>query len=149
MCQGSRHAKKFENTEDGATLGIGKMRVDKSTIGAFHRLGQTTAQCVMCVKSGTKLTLGQIPLKLQTKFGIGATAIAEFKEGPWHQDDRLIFENGKDIPLAAFSGQEVSVFVGVKEAAKPVRRFEVGVDLAAKVHPGVLATQNDGIRAAA
>jgi len=151
MCGASKLAKDWDDAEQGATLGIASVGIDNGkgkkidVVGGFHRPGEAIANCVMCVQDGTKLTISNIGANLQAKFGIDAMAVAEFIERDWHEGDALGFENGHVVPLLAFADNNVTAFVGIKQATEPTLKVKEGP--AIRSHTGVLETHVDGQRA--
>ena len=111
-------AKKAVDATQNATYQIGTVGVHNfpgRTLGALYAAGSTAAECIHCVKTGQKLTLSNIPRVLQETFGIGATAVATFKEsGPYHTDDVLDFGNGKRVQFRAFADRGIEAYIGLK-----------------------------------
>jgi hypothetical protein len=153
MCGASKLAANAEDAKDGTTLAIGKVGIDNGIgkvgeVGGFHRPNEPIAACVICVKSGTKLTIQNINARLRDRFGLDTTAVAEFVETPeWHREDQLVFENGRIVPLADFANQGVTAFVGIKEVADtdPVNLVEHDRP-AVRSRSDVLATRHDKYR---
>jgi hypothetical protein len=147
MCGASKVAEHHDDAVSGTTLAIGQIGTHGGgSLGAFHRPGQDPKACILYVQSGTMLTIGNISPRLQRKFDLEVTALAQFVETPeWHDDDRLVFENGKDVPLIAFADKGITAFVGVKEVADtdPVNLVEPGGP-AFVAHTGVLETHGAG-----
>lgn len=119
MCKASHIADQTVDAEAGSTLGIGKVDThaqDGRTVGGFHSLGSTTAKCVHCVQTGTKLTVENIPTAIQKEYGLGRSEVAMFLQYPeWNRDDQLVFDRNKaTVDLQALADQGVSVFVGVR-----------------------------------
>lgn len=127
MCQSSRLAKKSVDATQGATLGISTIGLDDGTsgrVGALHAVGEKASDCVHCVQTNQQLTLSNIPMELQNKFGIGATAIATFQESTkYHADDVLDFGNGRRVQFRQFADQGIEVYVGVKDKAGAVEQL--------------------------
>ena len=80
MCKGSRHVANQRDAKVDEVLGIGSVKVHSTPVGAFHALGQTTAQCVACIEDGAPVAISGISQLLQRKYGLGYNERAIFVE---------------------------------------------------------------------
>jgi hypothetical protein len=111
MCKGSQSAKKTYDAGVGENLGIG---VTAHGLASFHPPGVPATECVACVQTGQVLSLGNIPTDLQTKFGIGATAVVTFIQTDDDTQDQVELENRKKISLHDLANRSITAYVGIK-----------------------------------
>lgn len=119
MCKASHIADKTVDAEVGTTLGIGRVDTHDQagrTVGGFHSPGSTTAECVHCVQTGTKLTVENIPAAIREQYDLGPSEVATFLQYPqWNRDDQLVFDRNKaTVDLQDLADQDVTVFVGIR-----------------------------------
>ncbi len=127
MCKASRATNKTADAKANTTLGVSTIKDHgevPGTHGAFHTPGETVAQCVQCVQTGTRLTVSNIPVAIQKAYNLRAAEVVTFIETPeWHKDDQLVFDRNKvTVDLKAFANQGVEVYVGIKQDSPDIAR---------------------------
>src|SRR3989344_4442612 len=138
MCGASKEVKDAIEAAKGGTYDVAMIRTVHGFDIPGFRTTDGTRQCA-CVQHGTTITLIGIPATLQKKLGIGQIEVVKFIERS-HEIDRVEFKNGQQRSLGRFAHHRITVFVGVKEAAKPAR-LKVTEEPTMRVHAGVLAAQ--------
>lgn len=132
MCDGSKKVKKSKAAVVGETYGIGTMGVHYThgvQLGGLHELGKSVKACLICVPSDQKITLSNIPKGIQKRLGIADTAVATFQESPNYDDhDRVVLENGANVPLLTFANCGVLVLIGAKSATDLISSIGVAPD---------------------
>ena len=110
MCKASVMARSTVQAVVGqlVTIGINP----RHEFGVFHEAGVAPDDRVVCVKNGQRLTLSDIPIDLQQKFGVNETTHATFREEDDNQFDQLEFGNGKRADLHDFGGYGIIAYIG-------------------------------------
>lgn len=122
MCKASIYAPKVEPAKEGKTYGIG---ISQHGLGAFHPLGQTTKECVVCVQDGMIVTLSGIPETLQVKYELEKDEVATFIDTGDNRHDLLDFGDGRRITLFCLANAGVQAGVGVPEAARAIAKAKI------------------------
>lgn len=110
MCKAPILARNVVQATQGSRYGIG---ISSHGLPVFHLEGEATSERVVCVKNETVLTLLHIPLDLQEKLGIGASAHATFIDtGDNCADEVFLWATGNHVDLHVFVGK-ATAYVGM------------------------------------
>lgn len=125
MCKASIHAENQRPANKNETLGLGVM--SDYGLGAFHPVGQSVEECVVCLENGAELTLANIPDDARDVYGLGQHEDVIFIETEGSHvrviHDRFLFPAHPDIgavPVAHFAGKHVRALVHSIEGSDDV-----------------------------
>lgn len=96
MCKASITAKKVVDAKAGESYSIG---ISDHGLPAFHPPGQSTDECVACVKNGTRLTFEKLPVDVQAKYAIASSVSGTFVDTGDDDADHLELDDGTIFSL--------------------------------------------------
>lgn len=103
MCKASIFAERWRFAEEGELLSIG---ITKTRHGAFHEPGVPVNECVVCTKTGDRLSV-TIPPLLQQQYGLAPIEEAVFWQTPGSDSqviqDQVVFVKHPKRPSVALS----------------------------------------------
>lgn len=112
MCKASHYAETELELEDGKRYDIS---MGLFGLAFLTPVGQVADDCVACAKTGAVLTLLNIPIDLQQKFGLKSREVVHFVQTVNDYQDHVLFSNGNSLPLDLFANKNVGAYAGKLE----------------------------------